>query len=161
MNEEPRSERPGQLHANREYFGHRAVPREMLLPDAGTYPVSDLADELVESVCEELENTYREAILGTDWRQTSVLRIIQYHPGPQTIDPEEPYTIDTGSVVVERYADHAPPLTAHADGVRRCSVSTITWPLIKRLSEEHEAFAELVDVAPVPPTSRGRGVDDE
>ena len=110
--------------------------------------LQDLAvNDIVEAVADREESILRAAILGTDWGETSVVRIIGRPPGPQTYDKDNPFEISAPSYRVERYADKAPPLSTHADGQRMIDVRTITWPLLETLAAEHDEIAEIVDVA--------------
>lgn len=113
----------------------------------------DLVDLSLENATAEIrrkeEQFYRHAILGTDWRETSVLRIIHYPPAPAPAltSPGEP-TINVGEYAVERYEDRAPPLSEHATSTgQQPLAATITWPLLERLAEHHTEFEHLVDVA--------------
>ena len=128
---------------------HRFEVGDRLMTDI----ITTVSEELAQAEAERAEKIHRHAILGTDWRETAVLRIVSRIPTVHTFDPNEPYKIETPAYEVERYTDRAPPLSEYVDRDHRCEVSTITWPLIERLAVDHGEFAELVDVCIGPDTN--------
>lgn len=108
-----------------------------------TDPLTDVVEQLARAEAERAEEIHRAAILGTDWGETAVLRIVTRWPITPPIDLDEPFQFEYLSFEVERYADEAPPIAHHADADHRSEVATITWPLIERLARDHDEYAEI------------------
>jgi len=131
----------------------RVPPSGVILPDADTFVIEDIGNKLYESIAEQREQAYRDAIRDTDWSETAVLRIIEHYPihsvgvRKRSDDDELTENMSVGCPVidVERYATRAPPLYAHADGEHRCSVATVTKPLLDQLADEHDPVRALLE----------------
>lgn len=119
---------------------------EMVRQHQSTLAFQNTVSELTNQAVERHEAIHREAIRNTDWSETAVLRVIEYHPEPEPMDWDESgaYTVRDSSFSVERYAERAPPISEHADGKHTMSVRTLTKPLLDRLEREHPDIMQEV-----------------
>jgi len=137
------------LDVHRQSIDAKAMPPRVTLPDADTFVVTDIINELTASASEERERVYREAIQKTDWSKTAVLRIIELYPIPAVeswSDRDgltERFAVSGPEITVERYDDRAPSPENHGDGERRHSVTTVTKPLLERLGDKDDRVRAL------------------
>lgn len=112
----------------------------------------DLIDDIARSYTDRVEDLYRAAILGTDWNETDVLRIVARRPNALPFEPGRRSSTEP-EYEIERYDSRAPPITDHDDG-RAAEVVTVTWPLLERLAEANDDIDELIQLATPPTRSR-------
>lgn len=105
-------------------------------------------DALTKQIIQRGEDFRRQAIRETDWSETAVLRVIEHHTElPLVSDPEDlsTFKLSGPQLEAERYDRRAPPVSAHANGTHRCSIETITKPLLDRLRDEHPDVLDFLD----------------
>lgn len=111
---------------------------------------NDEVRKLSERIAERGEQFRRQAIRETDWTETAILRIIERQPDLlQPMDwgrDNKKFTVKLPVYEAERYREKAPPVSEHADGKRRCSVQTVTKPLLDKVGGEYpELFEDTLD----------------
>ena len=107
--------------------------------------LTNATEKITHRVAEHRETAIRQAIDGTDWSETAVLRIIEYHPDPLSDVGSDPgdYSITLPEFDIQRYSDRAPPISEHANREHQCTIRTITKPLLNQLAKEHPEIAAV------------------